>query len=81
MIIFGYRQTVKELATLMTQCRNCGMQGWHRLYRVISWFTLFFIPVLPTWVSRKAVCGTCGLQWKLTKTEADALIAHSGQRA
>ena len=54
MVIFGCRQTVKELATLMAQCRTCGMQGWQRIYRVISWFTLFFLPVLPLWVSRRS---------------------------
>ena len=79
MIIFGWRQTVKELATVFTQCRSCGMQGWQRIYRMISWFTLFFIPVLPLYLSRKAMCGTCGRQWKLTKAEADALTAHAAQ--
>lgn len=81
MIIFGYRQTVKELATLITQCRKCGTQGWHRVYRLISWFTLFFIPVLPVWIKRSALCGTCGQKWTLTTAEAETLIAHSGQRA
>ena len=78
MVIFGYKQTVKELAVFMAQCRNCGMQGWQRLYRVISWFTLFFLPVLPLWVSRKSVCGTCGTKQKLTKAEADTFLAHAG---
>jgi hypothetical protein len=70
---------MKELATVYAQCRSCGMQGWQRIYRVISWFTLFFVPVLPLFVSRKSFCGTCGRSWKLTKDEADAL-AQSAPR-
>jgi len=52
MVIFGWRQTMKELATVYAQCRSCGMQGWQRIYRIISWFTLFFVPVLPLFVSQ-----------------------------
>jgi hypothetical protein len=81
MVIFGWRRTMKELATVFAQCRSCGMQGWQRIYRVISWFTLFFLPVLPLWVARKSFCNTCGRQWKLSKEEADALVAHAAQRA
>ena len=77
MIIFGYRQTMRELGTLVMRCRHCGMQGWHRIYRLISWFTLFFVPVLPVWVSRVAFCGTCGLKAKLSKAEADALLPRA----
>jgi hypothetical protein len=78
MILFGYRQTVKELARLMAQCRLCGMQSWLVVYRVLTWFTLFFIPVLPLWISRKAQCGTCGQTQKLSKADAEAMVAHAG---
>ena len=53
MILFGYRQTVKELARLVAQCRLCGMQSWLVVYRVLTWFTLFFVPVLPLWIFRR----------------------------
>lgn len=78
MILFGYKQTVKELARVMAQCRNCGMQGWQVVFRVLNWFTLFFIPVLPLWISRKVQCGTCGTVQKLSKADADAMVAHAG---
>lgn len=78
MILFGYRQTVKEQARFMSQCRNCNMQGWQVVVRVLTWFTLFFIPVLPLWISRKQQCGTCGTVTKISKEEADRAIAHSG---
>jgi hypothetical protein len=80
MILFGYRQTVKELARFMAQCRSCGMQGWQVVFRVLTWFTLFFIPVLPLWLSRKQQCGTCGVALKISKEEADRAIAHAGHR-
>jgi hypothetical protein len=54
------------------------MQSWQVVYRVLSWFTLFFIPVLPLWISRKVQCGTCGVTQKLTKPEADQLVAQAG---
>ena len=77
MVIFGWRQTVRELATLMMVCRLCGMQGWQRVFRRITWFTLFFVPLSPVWVSWGAQCGTCGKQHKFSKAQADELVAQA----
>jgi hypothetical protein len=77
MIIFGWKPTVKELAALFTRCRSCGMQGWQRIYRTMTWFTLFFLPVLPLMVSRAVICGTCGTRTRLTRAESDALVAQA----
>ena len=77
MVIFGWKQKAKELAALMMQCRNCGMPGWQHVLRTMTWFTLFFLPVLPLWVSYQSVCGTCGAKAKLSKADADAMISQA----
>lgn len=77
MILFGYKQTVKELARVQGQCPSCHMQSWLVGFRVLSWFTLFFIPVLPLWISRKMQCGTCGVTQKISKEQADQMVAHT----
>jgi hypothetical protein len=81
MVIFGWRQTAKELAAMMMQCRRCGMPGWQHVVRTITWFTLFFLPVLPLWFSWKAICGTCGNKQKISKGDADQMVAQARTHA
>jgi hypothetical protein len=80
MVVFGWRQTAKQLATMMMQCRHCGMQGRQHVFRTITWFTLFWVPVLPLHFGWKMVCGTCGGKTKITKAQADAFAAQAPAR-
>jgi hypothetical protein len=77
MVIFGWKQTVRELGALFTYCHSCGLRGWQRIYQKMLWFTVFFLPVLPLRVSGAMVCGMCGVNSQLTKAEAQALVARA----
>jgi hypothetical protein len=77
MVIFGWKQTAKELGALFSYCGSCGQPGWQRIYQRMTWLTLFFVPVLPLRSTRALLCGTCGAQSKLTKPQAAALVARA----
>lgn len=60
-ILFGFgKQTVKYLASAgLRACPNCGNQReWSRLL-IRTWFTLFFIPIIPYRTRTVALCPVC----------------------
>ena len=68
---------VRTLAMATYACRTTNQPAAHRLSRIARWFTLFFIPVIP--VSRRYVltCAACGQSYKVTKANADEIIAQA----
>ena len=60
-ILFGFgKRTVKYLGSAGIQvCPNCGNQReWSHL-RIRTWFTLFFIPIIPYSTRTVALCPVC----------------------
>jgi hypothetical protein len=74
LIIFGFRSRVKNVAMLQLACRN-GHVAAHRLVKIVRWFTLFFIPVIPFHTRYVTACSHCGMQAKWTKQEAETMTA------
>lgn len=64
-IIFGYRTSPKIEGGFKGECECCGRDTVHTVARITSWFTLFFIPIIP--FSNKLVvgCNACGLRLEL----------------
>ena len=79
MIIFGFRSFVKSLAMLTMVCHRCGNPAAHRLVQRSRWFTLFFIPLIPLGVTRFTTCTFCGVSQKVSKEDAQQMIAASQQ--
>lgn len=75
MIIFGYRGFAKLLAMVSLVCQRCGNPAAHQLVKRSRWFTLFFIPVIPLYFSRTTTCTFCGQQTKVSKEQAEHLVA------
>ena len=75
MILFGSRTRSKVLATLTLLCSRCGNPAANHVGKRSTWFTLFFVPVIPLYFRRHLTCTFCGVSTKLTKAEADRLIA------
>ncbi len=74
-VIFGIRRLGKVLATLSYVCGNCGQAAAHRIYTRWTFFSLFFLPVLP--LGRKqyhSQCIGCGAERKLTRQEAELIV-------
>lgn len=66
MIIFGWgHQTTKNFGpTFKNHCSHCNNDDYWTLARYITWFTLFFIPVLPYSTKYFLSCPVC--QYGLT---------------
>ncbi len=60
-ILFGFgHRTVKEYGpTLPTKCSNCNNSTFWRLSYSRSWFTLFFIPIIPYQSKYYLLCEIC----------------------
>lgn len=70
-IFFGWgHRTAKSFGPVKkVECSNCNNESdWH-LQKVTTWFTLFFIPVIPYEVLYLLVCPVCRYCVQLEKAE------------
>jgi zinc-ribbon family len=74
-ILFGIRAMVKTLTMVTFLCTTYNQPAAHRLSQVTRWFTLFFIPVFPIGRRHVLTCSACGQSSKLTKQQADEIVA------
>ncbi|WP_107655034.1 zinc ribbon domain-containing protein [Nocardia suismassiliense] len=88
MVIFGWRQYAHRLAVLTMVCTSCGNPAAHILRKLVTKFTLFFVPLIPLSTKHSLQCTWCGAESKLTKQQATELAGraqtenvHSGQPA
>lgn len=62
MIIFGTRSKSVVVAALFLTCTLCHAPAAQRLFRIQTWFTLFFVPIFPfgqgRYIEQCAYCGT-----------------------
>lgn len=67
-VIFGWgRVTVRDHgATVPATCSNCHNQGMQHYVHARTWFTLFFIPVIPYKSQHLLICPVCERGMKLT---------------
>jgi len=79
MIIYGWRRSVRQLATATYVCGTCQNPTAHALRRTATKFTLFFIPLFPISSKYFTVCTFCGATNKLTKAEAQQVTAMQQQ--
>ncbi len=62
-VIFGWGKVTRKILRYMGihTCSHCGnTQEWN-LVKVRTWFTLFFVPVIPYSTKYVAMCPVC--QW------------------
>ena len=75
LIIFGIRRLNKTMGPIALRCSNCGMSGL-ALFRVSTWFALFFIPIIPMGFKHVTVCPNCKRQEQVSKATVEAAHAH-----
>ncbi|MFZ5985883.1 MAG: zinc-ribbon domain-containing protein [Bacillota bacterium] len=75
MIIFGWGyRTAKNFGPVRKiRCNNCNNEATWHLQKLTSWFTLFFIPVIPYQSNYLLVCPVCRCCLELKKPEFDQL--------
>lgn len=81
-IFFGWRKkTIKDYGdTLPLTCENCHNDVFFKLIRTKTWFTLFFIPVIPYDSKSLLMCDICksGYEMKGEKVQrAKVLNEHT----
>ena len=61
MIIFGIRGGKRKDhgAALPMTCPNCGNATFYRYLTVTTWFSLFFVPVIPVSSKHYLMCPVC----------------------
>lgn len=82
-IFFGWgRQTIKNFGPVFeNQCTNCNSKKYWNLVRSTTWFTLFFIPVIPYEVKYYLLCPACehGIQLDRQKYYELKIIAENNK--
>lgn len=60
-IIFGWnKKTVKQIGiTFKNQCSHCHNTEYWVLTKITTWFTLFFVPVIPYSIKHFLSCPIC----------------------
>ncbi|NUV60744.1 zinc-ribbon domain-containing protein [Streptomyces sp. CAI-85] len=77
MIIFGTKGYLYQLAILTLVCGGCGNPAAHTLRKRVTKFTLFFVPLFPFSTKYATQCTFCGTEQRLTKEQADQLLAQA----
>ncbi|MDL5202501.1 zinc-ribbon domain-containing protein [Streptomyces sp. ALI-76-A] len=76
MIIFGTKGYLYQLAILTLVCGQCGNPSAHTLRKRVTKFTLFFVPLFPFSTKYATQCTFCGAEQKITKEQAEQLLAQ-----
>ena len=74
-VVFGWgKQTVKDHGPVFrSRCDRCNNEELWKLYTRRTWFTLFFIPVIPYSTEHLVVCPVCSYGAVITKEKYEEL--------
>ncbi|MDQ2085504.1 zinc-ribbon domain-containing protein [Herbivorax sp. ANBcel31] len=75
MIIFGWgHRTVKKFGPVRkVSCSNCKNESSWNLQKLTSWFTFFFMPIIPYRMDYLLVCPVCRCCLELEKEEFEMI--------
>jgi hypothetical protein len=69
-LVFGLKDYSKQFGVVdKFECNSCLQQNHMHLFELNSFFTLFFIPLIPIGSDYFLICGTCHKKIVLTKLE------------
>jgi len=74
-VIFGIKRLKRRLATMFALCGQCRTPAAQVVVRMSTWFSLFFIPVIPLGHRYSSTCTFCGMSTKLDKAQALQMVA------
>lgn len=77
LLIFGFKNSTRNLGLAQATCPHCGNRAAHRVDRDRRAFSVFFIPLVPLGSSFSATCTACGQRTKIDRGQADRIL--SGQ--
>src|SRR5580692_7042687 len=74
-LIFGIKRLRRRMATSFALCGQCGTPAAQVIVRIGTWFSLFFVPLIPLGNKYISTCTLCGKSTKLDKAQALALVS------
>jgi len=80
-LIFGVKRLKRRLGTAFALCRRCGTPAAQVVTRIGTWFSLFFVPVIPLGTKYVSTCTFCGESTKLEKLHAMQMVAAAQELA
>ncbi|MDL5157355.1 zinc-ribbon domain-containing protein [Actinomycetospora termitidis] len=76
MLIFGTRRTAQQLAVLMLTCPQ-GHPAAHTVTRLVTRFTLFFVPLFRVRTRHVVQCTLCGMSGQVSTERAEELVTQA----
>jgi hypothetical protein len=77
LVVWGWRRYVQTLAMITLVCSSCQRPAAHAVRRMVTKFTLFWIPLFPVGSKYSLQCTFCGGQARVNKEQADQLVAQA----
>ncbi|HXQ60159.1 MAG TPA: zinc-ribbon domain-containing protein [Acidimicrobiales bacterium] len=78
-LIFGIKRMARRLATVFGLCGHCGTPAAQVVGRRSTWFSLFFIPVIPLGTKYFSTCTFCGAVTRIDKAHATLMASSADQ--
>jgi hypothetical protein len=78
-LIFGIKRLNRRLATMLAICGQCTTPAAQVIVKRSTWFSLFFIPIIPLGSKYTSTCTLCGVSVKLDKAQALQMVAAAQQ--
>lgn len=75
LLIFGFKNSSRNLGLARGTCPNCGNIAAQRVDRRSRAFSVFFIPLIPLGSSYAATCTACGVSTKIDRAQADGILS------
>ena len=80
-LIFGIKRLKRRLVTTFALCGRCGTPAAQVVTRIGTWFSLFFVPLIPLGTKYLSTCTFCGESTKLEKLQALQMVAAAQEAA
>lgn len=77
MLIWGWQRRVHTLAMITLVCVNCGNPAAHALRKLVTKFTLFFIPLFPLSTKHYLECTWCGISSNVPAQHINDLLGRA----
>ena len=80
-LIFGVKRLRRRLGMAFALCDHCGTPAAQVVTRIGTWFSLFFVPVIPLGTKYVSTCTFCGVSTKIDKIHATQMTATAQEGA
>ncbi|MFF7942594.1 hypothetical protein ACFZC5_23005 [Nocardia gamkensis] len=77
MLIWGWQKRIHTLAMITLVCGRCGNPAAHALRKLVTKFTLFFIPLFPLSTKHSLECTWCGASSPVAGPQVPDLLARA----